>query len=120
MCIADDVFIFSIVPLFYTIFLDSNITLGYIIAFILYVLLSCFLNNNMSRKYKNTYFVINILISPIFFYLSIIFTIFTVDKLNINNDFLFRIIVFVPIGLILILSTKYITKYFFHCCIEEP
>ena len=120
MCIVDDIFIYSIIPLGYSILLNSNITLGYIIAFALYILLSCFFNKNMSKKYKEVYLIINILISPIFFYLSIFLTILTIDKLNIDNDFLFRIIIFIPTGLLLIISTKYITKYIFHCCIEVP
>jgi len=119
MCILDDIFIFSIVPVIYTIFLTKTITLGYIVVFIIYILLSCFFNRNMNKKYKKTYLIINILISPIFLYLSIFISILIVDKLNIDSDFIFQILIFVPTGLLLILSTKYITKYIQYCCIEE-
>jgi len=119
ICILDNIFIFSIVPLVYTILIDINFSLGYIVAFIIYILLSCFFNRNMNKKYKKTYLIINILISPIFLYLSIFISILIVDKLNIDSDFIFQILIFVPTGLLLILSTKYITKYIQYCCIEE-
>jgi len=119
MCILDDIFIFSMVPLVYTILIDSNISLGYIVAFIIYILLSCFFNKNIYKKYKKVYLIINILISPIFLYISMFISILIVDKLNIHSDFIFHIIVFVPTGLLLILSTKYATKYILYCCIED-
>jgi len=119
MCILDDIFIFSIVPLFYTLFLNVDISMGNILVFIFYILFSCFINKAMDKKYIKVYIIINILISPIFLYLSIILSIIIAEKLKINSNFIFQIIIFIPTGILLIISTKVLTKYIFHCCIDK-
>jgi len=120
MCIIDDIFIFSIIPFFYSIYLNSSLNITHVFIIFLYTLLSCLINHGtlQIRKHKFIYLFINLLISPIFIIASIFSMFYIVENFNISNNFIFELLIFIPVGIAFIYTTKFLTKYILKCCIE--